>query len=423
VFKATIVEFFARLTSSSWETTYRTSLIFIRCTLAATFVAVVISTLAECQPFSHYWQVLPDPGGHCRQGYGQLLTMAVCNVLTDLLLVLFPVPIIIRSSMTVKRKVQLTLLFSMSLGVVGVTLYRVPHTVWLHGRQQYRSLMASVEILFAAAAANALVLGSFVRDRGVKKQKFKYGSVGTASAAATETPHAESRRPTVHRHWGSDEDLVRDLGIGVQPDLREMPDSPGVQNPHFTPAPIVRKLSDSLYLNEWQFPKGDPKRATTEERSDDALLAGDREGGTVSRSNSVLTPRRVSFFDVGGLLDEPAAASGMRSGRTPSTVDPLAEGGLQPPPAAASGSGRRGSTALLQDLGGFLAPSLTRPGRSRSKSGTELQPIPQSSHESEGKDAPSMEQPVQGTSGSAGPSFAPGPGDMPDLVDVGGLLK
>jgi hypothetical protein len=79
VLKNTVLEFFKRL-NINWERSYEVTLLFIRATLVATFVAVIISDLAECRPFSHYWQVLPDPGGQCRQGYVQLLTMGVCNV-------------------------------------------------------------------------------------------------------------------------------------------------------------------------------------------------------------------------------------------------------------------------------------------------------------------------------------------------------
>ncbi|TQS31955.1 hypothetical protein Golomagni_07747, partial [Golovinomyces magnicellulatus] len=86
ILKNTILEFFRRLTGVTWERSYQTTLIVIRWILIITFCAVVISDLAECQPFNHYWQLSPDPGGQCRQGYVQLLTMAVCNIVTDLLL-------------------------------------------------------------------------------------------------------------------------------------------------------------------------------------------------------------------------------------------------------------------------------------------------------------------------------------------------
>lgn len=68
-----------------------------------TFFAVVIATLTECQPFNHYWQVIPDPGAKCRQGNAQLITMGVSDVITDLLIVGFPIPIVIKSAMALQR--------------------------------------------------------------------------------------------------------------------------------------------------------------------------------------------------------------------------------------------------------------------------------------------------------------------------------
>jgi hypothetical protein len=387
ILKNTILEFFRRLTDVSWERSYQHALWGVRWTLILTFIAVVISDLAECQPFTHYWQVLPDPGAQCRQGYAQLITMAVCNVLTDLLLVFFPIPVILRSHVTWKRKLQLTLLFSLSLAVVGVTIYRVPHIIRQDGRQQFRSLMASVELIFATAAANALVLGSFVRDRGVKKQKFR-----RASAADSFDRGSNLRRPTLQRQWGSDEDLVRDMGMAVDPELQDRSEPPAP-----SPAPIIKTaLGDDI--ERWQFPQ---RQRSNAERSDDSLLSREPP-----KPDSLVTPRRVSFFDVGGLLDDSVGTSSA-SIRRESHASSSTETAHPPPPVAASTQGfRRGSSALLQDLGGLLGPHKSNTSRSRSYSyrqGTELQTISQSLHE----------QP-----------HTPG-GGMPEptLKDPGGLLK
>ncbi|KAL8409265.1 hypothetical protein RB594_007636 [Gaeumannomyces avenae] len=365
VYKAAILEYFHRLTGVSWSRSYRVTLIMIRCLLGLTFLAVVISDLAECRPFSNYWQVLPDPGGQCRQGYANLLTMATCNILTDLLLVFFPIPLILRSAMTTKRKFQLVSLFCLSLAVVGTTIYRVPQVFKANGRQQTRSLLASIEILFATGASNSLVLGTFVRDRGTKKRRFKYGSIMESVGRSSDS---RSRRPTVVRHWGSDEDLVRDLGLGVQPDLRDVPESPGGRAGNhpsfFQPAPLVRPVGD---MEGWQFPSSsltiDGRRISGGTRSDSSLLNG--RDIYSSRSNSTTTPRKVSFFDVGGLLpnDDDDNTITTRRDSITSGVDPL----LSPRASSfvASGSGsvpaiamnasstgtRRGSTQLLQDLG------------------------------------------------------------------------
>jgi len=172
--------------------------------------------------------------------------MGTCDIVTDVLLVVFPIPIIIRSKMGLKRKVQLVMLFSASLLPAGTTIYRLPNILDRHGSQQYRSLLASVEILFATAVANALILGSFVRDRGVKKQRWKFGSMSDSIERTT------SRRGTVIRHWGSDEDLVRDLGLGVDPELRGATPTP-------RPAPMaiagnVPVKAHKLMGRDWQFP-------------------------------------------------------------------------------------------------------------------------------------------------------------------------
>ncbi|KAM0235291.1 hypothetical protein ACHAP5_009818 [Fusarium lateritium] len=373
ILKFAVLEFLQRLTRATWERSWQRSLYVIRVILGATFVAVLLSDFVECRPYKHYWQVVPDPGGQCRQGYVQLLTMAVCNVLTDLLLVIFPIPIIVASGMTVKRKIQLVLLFSLSLSVVGVTLYRVPHIIEDHGRQQYRSLLASVEILFATAAANSLVLGSFMRDRGLKKQKFR-----RLSLAESLDPSLNLRRPTLQRHWGSDEDLVRDVGMTVDPELQDQPDNSSESGAlQYTPAPLIRKLDQDL--ERWQFPK---RQRSNAEHSDDSLIPHDPL--SQSKNEASVPPRRVSFFDVGGLLDGPESFGGVRANSRDSSKEDSAQS--RTPPAslpASSGGFRRGSTALLQDLGGLFGPTTTRQPRSKSRAGgTELQTIPQSRPES-----------------------------------------
>jgi hypothetical protein len=357
-------------------------LLTIRWFLIFTFIAVVISDLAECHPFSHYWQVLPDPGGQCRQGYAQLLTMATCNVITDLMLVIFPISIIIPSHMPIKRKVQLVLLFSLSLSVVAVTLYRVPHIIWEHGRQQYRSLLASVELLFATASANALVLGSFVRDRGVKKQKFR-----RTSAADSFDRSSNARRPTLQRHWGSDEDLVRDVGLSVMPELRQAGDVKAKP----TPAPVASGPNDDT---RWLGRRQSQYRS---EQSDDSLLSHELYGG----DESPVAPKKLSFFDVGGLLDDspgPSSSVPRRPSGTTSIMDAqLPQSSISHAVPASSGGMRRGSTALLQDLGGLFSPLSSRPSRARQREGTELQTIPQSVHEqtfnSHGQPNPVLQDP------------------------------
>ncbi|KZF25073.1 hypothetical protein L228DRAFT_265557 [Xylona heveae TC161] len=354
--KFTVSEFLKRLTAPIWKRSYEIILNIIRHFLIISFIAVVISTLAECQPFSHYWQVIPDPGPRCRQGYAQLITMGACDVITDLLLVFFPIPLIIKSAMPLKRKMSLVLLFSLSLVLVAITLYRIPAIIQTRSSQQFRTVMASVEILAAAGVTNGLVLGSFVRDRGVKKIKYKFGSTSDSMERAS------TRRGTVTtQHWGSDEDLVRDLGIRLHPELRA-----SVQSPR--PAPMAIPLASTAKAvtpaidQNWEFPADDASSDSDADLKHPDALDPPRSPGTQSRPPNA---RKTSFFDVGGLLEDgngviarPEPALTTSNSPSPRNTS-IAQDHAQP---------RQGSRALLHDIGGLLTPpSETGRGRSRSR--------------------------------------------------------
>ena len=347
-----------------------------------TFIAVMIATLAECQPFYKYWQVVPDPGAKCRQGYAQLITMAASDVTTDVLLVAFPIPIIFKSHMTIKRKISLIMLFALSLILVAITIYRVVGAIDRNSDQQFRSLIASLEILAAAAVSNALVLGSFVRDRGAKKQRYRIGSTGGASSLNRAT---EAHRNIISsRTWGSDTDLAGDLGMRLGPEFED-------QQPRLPrPAPIAlplasqaRNVTPKVVMQDWTF----PTRGSTETDETDLKAPGrDIERGAVSPgevSAPILTPRRMSFFDVGGLLDNdrdtPSPRYRSLSVFGPSALPPHPES-IETPPHLETQHVRRGSHTLLQDIGGLLSSSPPFPPSPRSQflfPRVNLQPAPQ----------------------------------------------
>ncbi|KAL6883186.1 hypothetical protein HDV57DRAFT_527411 [Trichoderma longibrachiatum] len=181
--KFTTLEFLNRLAGASSKKIYKILINILRTLLAASFLAVVVSDLAECRPISHYWQILPDPGPQCRQGVAQLLTMGISSAVLDAMLIVFPIPIIMSTRIPTRRKVLLSMLFCFGFLTVGITIYRIPETIKEHGDQIVRSMWASVELLAATAVANLVALGSFLRDSGARKIKFRpnYHSSGTTS--------------------------------------------------------------------------------------------------------------------------------------------------------------------------------------------------------------------------------------------------
>lgn len=369
--KFTVSEFLKRLIGAYWRKSFEMILQFIRYFLLITFIAVVIATLSECQPFTHYWQVIPDPGPKCRQGYAQLITMGTCDVITDLLLVAFPIPIVFVSAMPTKRKVSLILLFALSLALVGITCYRVPSVINRRGAQQFRSLLASLEILAAAAVSNALIIGSFIRDRGVKKQKYKFGSSSGSTLDRTPT----HRATVTQHHWGSDADLVGDLGMSLNPELQSRNSSVP------RPAPVALPNSSNetaqiVPMNQnWQFPrhsrvpkeKDDSVSTTSTDHktpdpelskadADTATKINGYESSNTDTEATLITPRKKSFFDVGGLLESNSPPASSRHSTTSPATSTLAQGfATQAPAQGSSQTSRRGSRAFLQDFGGMLS--------------------------------------------------------------------
>ncbi|KAM0263177.1 hypothetical protein ACHAQJ_001332 [Trichoderma viride] len=208
--KFTTLEFLNRLAGASLKKVYKILITILRCVLAASFVAIIVSDLAECRPISHYWQIIPDPGPQCRQGLVQLLTMGVCSAVIDVILIIFPIPIIMSTRIPTKRKILLAMLFCFGFLTVGITIYRIPQTIKQHGDQVVRSMWASIELLAATAVANLVALGSFLRDSGARKIKFRpgYNSSGTTSRPQGQGTTTGDRHQAEHDHRaksGSDE--------------------------------------------------------------------------------------------------------------------------------------------------------------------------------------------------------------------------
>jgi len=419
--KFTVSEFLKRLTERFWKKGYEWGLRGIRIFLALTFVMVLIATLAECRPdIRHYWQVVPDPGPQCRQGYAQLLTMGITDIITDVLLVAFPIPIIFRSAMPFKRKLSLTALFSMSIILIIVTGARMPLVIDRKGIQQFRTVFASSEIIAAAIVSNAIILGSFLRDRGIKKTKFK----------APSTTDSMERRGSARRYTNqpctSDEDLARSLGYRTKPELTEKTST----LPRPAPVANLNLLSsnrqDGLFgNNNWQFPQ--QELGMFHSNSDKLSAADIRDPMPSPRAG-----RRVSWVDAGGLLDNAAVAPSptdsviahdfapqpRRNSRASNTL--LPNGRAYPPPARRSSRLSQQSedyemsvrpSHQLQDPGGLLSEEREKEEDEHSPTSPPSRPSSGTTRHQRRQSAPTHRVPPQNSR------------DVPSLQDPGGLLS
>ncbi len=223
ILKVTILEFFKRLTGVSWERSYDTTLLFIRVNPGGHVRRHRHQRPGRVQPPSTTTgRCCLTPAGSARQGYAQLLTMAVCNVVTDLLLVFFPIPIILRQRHA--RHAQ---------AAAGAALLPQPGR---HRRHSVPACPTSSDVKRPPADALAAGLGrdscspprpptpwSWAPSCATAASRSPSTSTApssTPSTAPAPAPGPPAAPPPLKMMMGSDEDLFRELGIGLGPEFR-----------------------------------------------------------------------------------------------------------------------------------------------------------------------------------------------------------
>ena len=186
------------------------------------------------------------------------------------MLIVFPIPIIISTRIATRRKVLLSMLFCFGFLTVGITIYRIPETIKEHGDQIVRSMWASVELLAATAVANLVALGSFLRDSGARKIKFRpnYHSSGNTAS------HPQGQGTTTGGwHRAEDEDRAKS-------DVERWGDRKQADT-----------AADSLSNNGAFRPQSSSGSAVSPTQSHDSLIQADRGSSKAAPIFSLETPR------------------------------------------------------------------------------------------------------------------------------------
>ncbi|CRG89145.1 hypothetical protein PISL3812_06181 [Talaromyces islandicus] len=157
---------------------------------AATYVTVQTVTFTECNPFNHYWMVVPDPGSCCRAQV-QLVVLGVLNIVTDVMLIVLPIPILILVKRSLVQKLQLSCLFALGFFIVAITIIRLPQNASNSTAQVNRTTWASTELLAAAIVANAPVIYGFWRGG---RQATQYNSRESSSNRFLSNRQASRKR-------------------------------------------------------------------------------------------------------------------------------------------------------------------------------------------------------------------------------------
>ncbi|KAL2802821.1 hypothetical protein BJX63DRAFT_413792 [Aspergillus granulosus] len=105
--KASMLFFYDRVTHGLFE-----QKIVRGCAIycAASYFAVIMALFLHCRPFHKTWQVYPDPGRECSAGYTLYPVVLAFNVVSDIVLVGVPIPML--------RKLQANFVQKLVIGVL-----------------------------------------------------------------------------------------------------------------------------------------------------------------------------------------------------------------------------------------------------------------------------------------------------------------
>ncbi|EWG48803.1 hypothetical protein FVEG_08466 [Fusarium verticillioides 7600] len=110
--------------------------------IIATFIAVIITILAECRPLSLMWALnYDDTKVACNRAVGNLILMAICNIIINIALIILPFPMLRHLRLDIKEKLQLGFLFSVGAVLVAITILRLPLILNESVSQRSRSMV------------------------------------------------------------------------------------------------------------------------------------------------------------------------------------------------------------------------------------------------------------------------------------------
>ncbi|KAK6352912.1 hypothetical protein TWF696_004909 [Orbilia brochopaga] len=154
--------------------------------LVSTWLAALIVIFIECRPFTKYWQISPDPG-QCIQGNVWLITYEIGNLITDLMLLALPFPLLFMARVPWKKRIRLCAVFSLGFFLVATCVIRMTQGL-MHGNfQPQRGMWASIEVLIATVVACGPSMYCTLR-RGRDRNTVTSGSTTLRGTRPTASP-------------------------------------------------------------------------------------------------------------------------------------------------------------------------------------------------------------------------------------------
>ncbi|KAJ5101296.1 hypothetical protein NUU61_003518 [Penicillium alfredii] len=199
---------------------YRTIILILAAIIILTAVVSGIMCLNMCQPFEFNWDQ-SIPGGHCLDKQAFFTWASLPNILTDLVMLVLPVPVV--WNLNTSMKVKLGLIFTFATGILGLVTSIMRFVIFTRGNAVTDGSWSSTDLMSWSVAEPDIYLISaclptlrpllnriFGRD-GSTNQSSRYanGYGGGAGSAVNSKPTAVTMDSTL---YGDEVQLVSIVG-------------------------------------------------------------------------------------------------------------------------------------------------------------------------------------------------------------------
>ncbi|KAL2014360.1 hypothetical protein VTN00DRAFT_1885 [Thermoascus crustaceus] len=124
--KGVLLCLYSKLTEGVWQ--YRLVWI-VSAFCAITWTACVLTHVCICTPVHRSWQVKPYPGDNCTIRRPNYVVIATLSVLSDIGILLIPVPLLFKLRVPLYRKIILMIMFSSGIFIMFCTILRAYYSL------------------------------------------------------------------------------------------------------------------------------------------------------------------------------------------------------------------------------------------------------------------------------------------------------
>ncbi|KAJ0423084.1 hypothetical protein BJY00DRAFT_310681 [Aspergillus carlsbadensis] len=127
------------------------------------YIAVLLALFLHCRPFHKAWQVYPDPGRECSAGYTLYPVVLAFNVISDIVLVGVPIPMLIKLQANWVQKLVIGILLCSGIFIVIAAFLRCMLAISSIDQINVAAIWAVRETFVAMVVVNAPALKPLFR--------------------------------------------------------------------------------------------------------------------------------------------------------------------------------------------------------------------------------------------------------------------